>query len=106
MVDQGYMSLPHGPRSALQPLGPTVDQQLIKSVRQTGNKERDGNGGGYEGMGAVGHERVTSISPRATSSSARQTEEDKLRPLSLPLPFSVSQDPPTSERPTHTDVPG
>lgn len=68
----------------------SVDPQLIESARQTGSQERNENGGGYERMGTVGREHVTSISPWATSSSAGQTEEDKLRPLSLPLPFSIS----------------
>lgn len=101
------MSFPHGPHSAFQSLKPTVpvDPQLTESVRQTGNKERNANGGGSEGMDAVGISISHPFYSWATSSSAGQTEVDKLRPLSLPLPFSVSQAPPTTERPPHADVP-
>lgn len=97
----------HPHRDLTLPYSPTVpvDPQS-ESVRQTGNKKRHGNGDGYEAMGAVGYQYLlTSILPRATSSSAGQTEENKLRALSLPLPFSVSQDPPTTKRPPYTDVP-
>lgn len=122
VVNQGPMSFPHGPHSALQPLGRTVpeDPQLIESVRQTGNKERNGNGGGYEGMGVVGHQHLTPILPlgnqffswaaRGGQAKASLFITTILFPRLLPPlkgpPTQMSPDSPTLGEGAHPDWPG